>query len=120
MEILLFLLAGFIGYLIGYSTVIWKLRDFIKEAAAGHGIKVNEDFTVEQKESTAVRKLEIEQVGEMLYLYDRDTKDFVCQATTVDELAKMCKDYKNIALAAVVHKNKVFMFINGNSKEYTG
>lgn len=119
MELLLLLIVGLIGYFVGYATVIWKLRNFIKDAAIKEGLKINEDFTV-AKEVNPVRKLEVEQVGDILYLYDRESKDFICQAATVDELAKMSKDYKNIALAAVVHKNKVFMFINGNSKEYTG
>lgn len=120
MEFLLLLIAGFIGYFIGYASVIWKLRNFIKDAAIKEGLKINDDFTVAKEEANPVRKLEVEQVGDVLYLYDRESKDFICQAATVDELAKMSKDYKNIALAAVIHKNKVFMFINGNSKEYTG
>jgi hypothetical protein len=121
MEILLILLGGFIGYFIGYSSVIWKLRQFIKDAALAQGIKVNKDFTVteEHPDKTEVRKLEVEQVDDVLYLYDRETKDFVCQASTIDELAKACRDYKNILLATVIHDNKVFMFVNGNSKEYT-
>lgn len=120
MELLFLLLVGFIGYFIGYTSVIWKLRNFIKDAAVKEGLKVNDDFTVAKEEVNPVRKLEVEQVGDVLYLYDRESKDFICQASTVDELAKMSKDYKNIALAAVIHKNKVFMFVNGNSKEYTG
>ena len=120
MELLLLLIVGLIGYFIGYTSVIWKLRNFIKDAAIKEGLKVNDDFTVAKEEVSPVRKLEVEQVGEILYLYDRESKDFICQANTVDELAKMSKDYKNIALAAVIHNNKVFMFVNGNSKEYTG
>lgn len=120
MELLLLLIVGLIGYFIGYASVIWKLRNFIKDIAIKEGLKINEDFTVAKKEDSPVRKLEVEQVGDILYLYDRESKDFICQASTVDELAKMSKDYKNIALAAVIHKNKVFMFVNGNSKEFTG
>jgi len=119
MEILILLLGGAIGYVIGYSSVIWKLREFIKDAAKSQGLKVNEDFTVaEEKNTTSVRQLEVEQLGDILYLYDRQTKDFVCQAESIDDLAKICKDYNNILLAAVVHNNKIFMFVNGISKEY--
>lgn len=120
MEIILLLLAGFAGYIIGYSSVIWKLRNFIKEAAIAEGLKIKDDFTVAKEETNPVRKLEVEQVGDILYLYDRESRDFICQAKTVEELAKLSKDYKNIALAAVIHQNKVFMFVNGNSREYVG
>ena len=118
MEILLLLLGGIIGYFIGYSTVIWKLREFLREAAVAQGIKVNQDFTVTEEKTNDIRKLEVEQVGDVLYLYDRETKDFVCQAASIDELATQCKAYKNILLATVIHNEKVFMFVNGNSKEY--
>lgn len=118
MEIILLLLSGFIGYIIGYSSVVWKLRNFIKDAAMEEGLKVNDDFTVAKKETNAVRKLEIDQVGDILYLYDRESRDFICQGKTVEELAKFSKDYNNIGLAAVIHKNKVFMFVNGLSREY--
>lgn len=120
MELLLLLIAGLLGYFIGHASVIWKLRNFIKDMAIKEGLKINEDFTVTKEEGNLVRKLEVEEVGDVLYLYDRETKDFVCQAKSIDELAKLSKDYKNIAMAAVIHKDKVFMFVNGNSKEYTG
>lgn len=118
MDLLLLLLSGFIGYMIGHAATIWKLRGFIKEVAKAEGIDLNEDFT--EKPIVEVHKLEVEEIEKMLYLFDRDTKDFVCQGSTIEELARHAKDYRNIMMATVVHRGKVFMFVNGNSKEFTG
>ena len=75
---------------------------------------------VEQKPTTPkVYKLETHEENNMLYLYNRDTNSFICQAPTIEELAKLAKDYKNITAASVLHGKKVFMFMDGNAKEYT-
>jgi hypothetical protein len=120
MELLLtLLLAVFIGYLIGHVSTIWKLRQLIQEAATAEGIDLDE-VTLEKDNIVEVYKLEVEEIDSTLYLFERETKDFVCQGSTVEELAKLSKDYKNIMMATVVHQNKVFMFVNGNSREFVG
>jgi hypothetical protein len=120
MELLLLVLAGFIGYFIGSMVTVWRLREFFKEAAKAEGIDVGEDFVIKEQKPTEIYKLEIEEINNTLYLFERETHNFICQGSTLEELAKLSKDYKNIALATVIHRNKVFMFVNGLSKEYTG
>jgi hypothetical protein len=118
--IILLLLAGTLGYAVGYFSVIWKLRDVIKDVAKAEGIDLNEDFTVKEKKVTEVYKLDVEEINQMLYLFDRESKDFVCQGSSIDELARLCKEYRNIMMATVVYQNKVFMFVNGHAKEFVG
>lgn len=118
--ILLIFLSGFTGYMIGYLSTIWKLRGLIKDVAKSEGIDLNDDFTIKEKKIVEVYKLEIEEINQVLYLFDRETKDFVCQGSSIDELAKLSNDYKNITMATVAYKNKVFMFVNGHAKEYVG
>ena len=65
-------------------------------------------------------EVEVEEIDNVLYLYERDSHDFICQASSIEELAIKAKDYKNVMLATVIHDNKVFMFHNGNAKEYVG
>jgi len=105
-----------IGYLIGNAHTIWKLRKLIAEA----GIDFEKNLQEAEQPKTHVYKLTIETVNDILYLYDRETNDFVCQAKTMEELAQSCKEYKNIMVATVIHDSKVFIFANGKYQEFKG
>jgi hypothetical protein len=105
-----------VGYVIGNVHTIWKLRKLIAEA----GIDFEQNLVETEKPKVQIYKLTVETMDDILYLYDRDTNDFVCQAKSLEELAKSCKEYKNIMVATVIHDSKVFIFANGKSQEYKG
>lgn len=105
-----------LGYFIGHVHTLFKIKKLLLDVAEEAGIDMEE----EKKPESKVKKLEVERIDNMLYLYERDTHDFICQATTLDDLAKFAQQYKNINFATVIHDQKVFMFVNGNSKEYAG
>lgn len=105
-----------IGYLIGNVHTIWRLRKLISEA----GIDIEKGLLEPEEPKTHIHKLTIETMNDMLYLYDRETNGFVCQANTMEELATSCKEYKNIMVATVIHDSKVFIFANGKYQEFKG
>lgn len=94
-----------VGEIYGYLTL----------AKTVHTLEITEDLEDSEPE---IHKLHTEQINDVLYLYNHDTKDFVCQASTMEELAKLAKEYKNINLAAVVHNKKLFLFSDGTVKEH--
>lgn len=113
-----FVIAFKLGEMYGY----WHFYKAISEYLETKGIDLKEELEkeTEQKPSTPkVHKLETHEENNMLYLYNRDTNSFICQAPTIEELAKLAKEYKNITAASVLHGKKVFMFMDGNAKEYT-
>lgn len=59
----------------------------------------------------------IEQHGDTLYLYDKDTNAFMCQGETVKELAGSLFSYKNIKFAYIEHGEKIYHFVDGEVKE---
>lgn len=119
MELLLLIIALVVGYVLGQVITIIRVKGIIKDAAMAEGIDLNQELQKENlKHLPTIYKLEVEDVNDILYLFDRETRDFVCQGTTIEELAKLSKEYKNINMAAVIHKEKMFMFVNGISKEY--
>lgn len=119
MSIIEFLCVLALGYVIGNLHTIWKLRKIISDVAKDQDIDLdNSPNTTATKQD--IYNLEIEAVGDVLYLYDTDTKDFVCQGASLAELATYSKNYKKIMLATVKHNDKVFMFVNGNYKEFIG
>jgi hypothetical protein len=107
-----------IGYSIGHLHALHRVKNIILKFAEARGITIEDEL--EKRVESKVKKLEVYQVNDTLYLYERGTNDFICQASTMDDLAKLAKDYKNITFATVIHDEKVFMFVNGNSKEYAG
>ena len=105
-----------LGYVIGNIHTVWKLRKILKD----EGIDVSATSLELEKPKTLIRKLTIEEIDNMLYLYDNETSDFICQANTMEELAKSCTEYKNIMVATVIHDTKVFIFANGKYQEFKG
>lgn len=115
MEILLLIVGLVIGYLIGESYCLFKMRHIILDVASKEGIYLDDEIESKGK-VIEVHKLRIQNINDMLYLYT-DAEDFICQAKTLEELATLSQQYKNINYAAVLHDNKVFTFINGNVTE---
>lgn len=61
-----------------------------------------------------VKSLKIEQVESILFLYENESNIFICQGTTVTELAELAKKYKNINYATVTtHTDEILLFMNG-------
>jgi hypothetical protein len=110
MDILLYFIIFYLGIQFGELLTTLRIRHLISK------IELEE---INPSEETEIKKLMTEQINDVLYLYNHDTKDFICQGSSIEELAKMAKEYKNINLAAVIHNEKLFLFNNGTCKEHT-
>lgn len=120
MDFIIFIIGLFLGYHLGQMVLSWRLRDIILKEARREGLNVDDEFNViEQKEDKPnVAQLFIERANDIMYLYDRKASTFICQATSIDELAKLAKEYKNIKYAAVLDQSTedVFAFVDGKVK----
>lgn len=110
LELLILGFVFFIGYQVGMIVLSWKLRDIILKEAKAQGIDVSMS---KEPKVAIIEKLVVEKENDTLFLYDFDTKAFICQANSLNELAKLSKAYKNIKYAAVVHGEECVMFIDG-------
>lgn len=113
LELLILGFVFFVGYQVGMIVLSWKLRDIILKEAIKEGLDVG---PLRPAKVATIEKLIVEKVNDTLFLYDFDTKAFICQAKTLNELAALSKSYKNIKYAAVIHGDECFMFIDGNVK----
>jgi uncharacterized protein YhbP (UPF0306 family) len=99
------------------------MAKIMREFAEAHGIDIQkelEKLSAEEVEpEKIVYKLKVETHDNTLYLFDKDSDEFICQGSSVQELAKLALERKQIALAAVLHDTKVFAFRNGESSEVT-
>lgn len=120
MDFIIFIVGMFLGYHLGQMVLSWRLRDIILKEARKEGLNVDDEYNIiEQKnDKPNVAQLFIERVNDVLYLYDRKANTFVCQASNIDELAKLAKEYKNIKHAAVLDQSTedVFAFVDGKVK----
>lgn len=124
MDIIDFFFILALGYILGKIHAYFQIAKILREMAEAVGIDIEKELqkkkqTVET-EQKIVYKLKVEAHGDVLYLFEKDTDTFICQGTSVQELAKLAKEYKNIGLAAVMYGDKVFKFTDGNSTEFTG
>ena len=112
MDYFLILLSGFmLGFFIGETLLAFRINKALR-----HGVLPKESSINSLVIKPHVFKLFIETNQGMLYLFDYDKNEFVCQANTVEDLAKLAKEYKNIQYAAVLHGEQTYMFINGDVK----
>lgn len=110
-EILILLVVFGIGFYVGETTFAWRIRHLIYKEAKDRGIVIEVD------DKPNVAKLFIEKSNDVLYLYDYEANTFVCQGTTIDELASLAQKYKNIQYAVVAHGDDMLMFVDGAVKE---
>ncbi len=125
MELLLLFFIVYVAFQAGKHYGYYKLAKIMREVAEEQGIDLERELgLIQEQEETkskvdTVLKLEVEQHGELLYLFDIETDKFICQGSSVQELAKLAKDLKQVNYAAVKHGDKIFAFKNGESTEVT-
>lgn len=122
MDILLLILLLVLVFQAGKHYGYYKIVKIMKEVAEDQGFDLEKELGLqkeqEEKQSVfVVPKLNVEQHGDMLYLFDVDTDNFICQGSSVQELAKLAKELKNVSVAAVKHGDKIFAFKDGESVE---
>jgi len=114
LEIIILGFVFYVGYNLGQIVTSWQLRDLIIRDAKREGI-IDDNLNFIDERVPNVHKLTVEKQNNILYLYDQEANSFVCQATTIEELAKLAKQYKNIKYAAVmdVEGDSVYTFVDG-------
>jgi hypothetical protein len=109
MDYFLILLSGVVlGYWIGQNILIYRLKQIVKR-----NLDLSNLVRTEDSKKPQVFKLFVEIQQDILYLYDFDNKEFICQAKNIEDLAKLAKEYKNVEYASVLYGEEVLMFING-------
>ena len=119
-EVILFLFSLYLVFKAGEMYGHWIAYKALSEFLEEKGLDLKNEIEKEIDAKTPkVYKLETHEENNMLYLFNRDTNSFICQAPTIEELAKLAKDSKNINTASVLHGKKIFTFIDGIAKEFT-
>jgi hypothetical protein len=112
-ELLIFIVGLYIGYQVGYSVLAWRIKDVLIKEAKSEGLDVS--MFEDAKPINTVSQLFVERANNVLYLYDKEANSFICQASTLEDLARLAKEYKNIKYAAVMDEQAdiVVAFVDG-------
>jgi sporulation protein YlmC with PRC-barrel domain len=111
------IIIGFIfwlGYQVGMNVTAYRLRYLVYKEAKRRGLVKEIDLDLE--EEPTVVQLFVEKANNTLYLYDKCDNTFVCQGSTLEELARLAKKYKNIDYAAVMIDKEIYAFVDGTVK----
>lgn len=112
---LIFLITIFcLGFSIGKIHTYLRISILLNSIKNGNGLEDSEE------DWQTLHELIIEKHNDILYLFEKESNRFICQASSVQELAKIAKEDNNIINAAVVFDNKIFTFVNGETTEFSG
>jgi hypothetical protein len=106
------------GFYFGQAFAYLRIRNNFKRIFRENGIDIEKVIEEELAlDKNLYTEMQVEKIDEVLYLYDKDA-NFICQAKTLEDLAKYAKQYKNITSGTITHDNKVFLLVDGNIKEF--
>lgn len=107
MELVSYIIVFLLGFFLGIMYLGLRVRNLLNECI---------DEIAKEDSAGTVYKLKTELMNDTLFLYD-NANNFVCQGSTIEELAKLSKEIKNINYAAVLHGDKIVVFTNGEVVE---
>lgn len=119
MTILEFIAIFAFGWWAGQVYMLIKFRNNLKKIVEDAGMTMDEwaetvnDMTIK---AVKVPNLFTEHSGNSIMLYNKDTGAFVCQATSLDELANLANQYSKVEVAVVMHNDQELYFIDGKVK----
>jgi hypothetical protein len=114
LEIIVIGLIFWIGYEIGVGVTAYRLRHLVYREAKRIGLL--KEIDTELEENPIVEQLYVEKTNDILYLYNKEDKTFLCQAKSLDELATLSMKYNNVKYAAVMIGEEIYAFVDGKVK----
>ena len=109
MDFLIYLSYFILGYWVSKEVFSFRMRMLIKRIAKENNIDLDKE---EKPQVVKVPLLLTELVDNSILIYDAKS-NFMCQGKTLDEAAENLLKYKNVKLAAIIHKNNKFICIEG-------
>jgi hypothetical protein len=103
-----------VGYHVGEFIAVMRMLNLF-ERMTGREIEV-EDIerlgTDEEHVLEVARSMmfKTETIDDELYLYTVDQSNFVCQASTLEELCKRCKEYTKLTDVFVFHEKQAYHY----------
>lgn len=88
-----------LGVMVGFGVMIYVFTQLLRRASM-QNVRVS-----------PVPELITERINEMIFLYEKNM--FLCQATSIEELAKMFNKLHVVKVAQVSHDDNIIWFVDG-------
>ena len=105
MDYLIVILLIGVAFVIGRIYEAFKIVDILVQAQM--------EEAIEKIPTLEIFKLEIEEHQGVKFLYDSDAQEFICQGSTLEDLAKLFSERKKKALGMLEYDNTSVFFIDG-------
>ena len=105
LDILLYLSGAVVGWYLGAAYQLYMMKKTIRS--------VINDYHESEQSITNQTKVKVEEVNNVLYIYDGETDEFICQGNTIDEAAENFSKRRSIASASLTHNNTTICVIDG-------
>lgn len=117
MDILIYINVFLLGWIGCRVYVAWKVRQALKKVAEENGMTLEEMaekyFAMNGVNVIQVPNYFTELSGNSILLYNKDTGDFVSQASSLEELAQNVYNFNKVKFATVKHVDKDIWFVEG-------
>lgn len=107
------------GWFAHSAYVAWRMNRILSKIAKEHNLSVEEMLEKVSPDTKVIKVpyMFTELVNGSIMLYNKETKQFVSQATNLEELAKNLLDHNKIKLAVVNHNDENLWFVEGKVKK---
>jgi|694.fasta_scaffold61242_2 hypothetical protein len=124
-DILVLFQAFLLGWVCHAFYMAYKMRKIIKKIAEDNDLTMDELNSVidgSHKDQSNIKIINVpnlftETAGNSIMLYSKDTGSFMCQATTVEDLADNLYKFNKVKFALVQHDSKEVWFVEGKVKD---
>jgi len=117
MEALIYFHIFLLGWVSCHFYMAWKLRNALKKVAEDNGMTLDQlaDAYLQTKgvRTHTVPNYFTETNGSSILLYNKDTGDFVSQASSLNQLAENVYYFNKVVFALVKHEDQQYWFVDG-------
>lgn len=123
-EFLILVQVFFFGWFCHSFYLAYKLRKIIKRIAEENGLTVDQISSIIDNTQQGESKVKVvsapilftESTENAIMLYSKETGKFMCQASTVEDLADNLYRFNKVKFALVHHGSEEFWFVEGKVK----
>jgi len=109
-ELFVLLFVFYVGWILGQLFQLAQLRKNIKTVIS---ILENDNITIPEQSQQPIVLLNVEEVDNIILIYDRLTNEFICQATTIEEAAEKFNQLRINVAGSLTHNDNALFFIDG-------
>jgi hypothetical protein len=105
-----YLLVGLITFALGWFLGTLLLRVKLRLALEQ---LLKDDLLIDAAHANTIPLLSTELVDGVIFLYDTATSTFLCQGTTIDDVAKKLNESCHVPFAQIKHNEHYLMVVDG-------